>query len=164
MRRISAQRTAGGRVPERRAQPLRLSVDREERAMNDSKDRREEDGLKGHFGKPDGGYETQSADAGQRPMAASADGEPLYGDHMSGRYGTPAYGRADGRTSAVGIDPSQQSATDTRSTEAKPTEDAGQNAQIGGASGYQAMPAARDDERNAPGISTDKRSDDTKPA
>ena len=59
--------------------------------------------------------------------------------HMSGRHGDKAYGRADGGTSNIPRDPSQHE---------------GPVAACGG---------ARENERDAPGISTDNRSDDTKP-
>lgn len=82
--------------------------------------------------------------------------------HMSGRYGDKAYGRTDGVTSNIPRDPSQYNGPVAASGGARPA-DAGQNAQISGGSPTPAIGAGREDERDAPGISTDKRSDDTKP-
>jgi hypothetical protein len=82
--------------------------------------------------------------------------------HMSGRYGDKAYGRTDGVSSNIPRDPSQHHGPVTASGGARPA-DAGQNAQIGGGSPTPKISAGRENERDAPGISTDKRSDDTKP-
>ena len=78
------------------------------------------------------------------PKRPVRDDASLYGDHASGRYGDQAHGR-------VGApDPADQASHD------------GTNAQVIGG-----VPAAgaegADDERSSPGISTDKKSDDTKP-
>lgn len=82
--------------------------------------------------------------------------------HMSGRYGDKAYGRADGVRSNIPRDPSQRNGPLTARSGAPPA-DAGQNAQISGGSPSRTIGAGRENERDAPGISTDKRSDDTKP-
>lgn len=82
--------------------------------------------------------------------------------HMSGRYGEQAYGRTDGGTSNIPLDPSQRQAPIDAPGGARPA-DAGQNAQISGGSPSPAIGAGRENEREAPGISTDKRSDDTRP-
>ena len=73
--------------------------------------------------------------------------------HMSGRYGDKAYGRSDDGTSNIPRDPSQRNGPAAASVGARPAE-AGQDARIGG---------GLEKERDAPGISTDKRSDDTRP-
>jgi hypothetical protein len=82
--------------------------------------------------------------------------------HMSGRYGDKAYGRTDGVTSNIPRDPSQHNGPVAASGGARPP-DTGQNAQIGGGSPTPKIGVGRENERDAPGISTDKRSDDTKP-
>ena len=83
--------------------------------------------------------------------------------HMSGRYGDLAYGRTDGGTSNIPVDPSQRRMPIDESGGAEPADTGRLNAQIEGGSPTPTIGAGREDERNAPGISTDKRSDDTKP-
>lgn len=82
-------------------------------------------------------------DAAQQPDEDDLD-KSLYGDHASGRYGDQAYGRValSGDSSAAAHD--------------------GTNAQIVGGVPLAGTRGA-DDELNSPGISTDKKSDDTKP-
>lgn len=78
------------------------------------------------------------------PKRAEPDDTFLYGDHASGRYGDQAYGRLDA-PEMTGRAPHD-----------------GTNAQvIGGTPAAGAQGA--DDELSSPGISTDKKSDDTKP-
>lgn len=72
------------------------------------------------------------------------DDASLYGEHASGRYGDQAYGRIDAPAPA-----------------GRATHD-GTNAQVVGGSAA-AGPEGADDELSSPGISTDKKSDDTKP-
>jgi hypothetical protein len=83
--------------------------------------------------------------------------------HMSGRYGDRAYGRTDGGTSNIPRDPSQHDGPVAAEGGGARPADAGQNAQISSDSPAQSIGAGRENERDAPGISTDKRSDDTKP-
>ena len=83
--------------------------------------------------------------------------------HMTGRYGDLAYGRTDGGTSNIPVDPSQRRIPNDASAGAEPADTGRLNAQIEGGSPTPTIGAGREDERNAPGISTDKRSDDTKP-
>ena len=82
--------------------------------------------------------------------------------HMSGRYGGKAFGRSDGVTSNIPRDLSQHNGPVATSGGA-PSAGSGQNAQISSGSPAPAIGSGRENERDAPGISTDKRSDDTKP-
>lgn len=78
------------------------------------------------------------------PKSPANDDKAMFGEHASGRYGDQAFGRIEPRPDA-----------------GKP--DSGTNAQIVG--GAPASSTKGDeDERDSPGISTDKKSDDTKPA
>lgn len=84
------------------------------------------------------------ADAPKPPEDDAGD-KSLYGDHASGRYGDQAYGRVEPPV------PAGKAAHD------------GTNAQV--VSGAPAVPTSgTDDELSSPGISTDKKADDTKPA
>ncbi len=74
---------------------------------------------------------------------ASSDDKLLFGEHASGRYGDQAFGRIEPRPGV--------SRTDS-----------GTNAQVIGGTPASAAQGA-EDERNSPGISTDKKADDTKP-
>lgn len=134
--------------------------------MPDDRKKRSDDSLEGHFGKPDGGYESMSQGAGTAPPPAGdarLSRENLYGEHASGRYGTPAYGRTDGLETEF-ADASQQPSEGGRGSLSERSVGANQNAQISGASASGPLPATSEDERDSPGISTDKHSDDTKPA
>lgn len=113
-----------------------------------------------HHGGSYGGNENSGGGYSEQPAGAAA---VLRGQqHMSGRYGDQAYGRTDGGSSNIPRDPSQHEMPLDASGGAEPA-DAGQNAQINSGSPTPAIGAGRENERDAPGISTDKRSDDTKP-
>ena len=78
------------------------------------------------------------------PKSPSNDNKALFGAHASGRYGDQAYGR---------IDESPESGTAPAG---------GTKAQVvGGAPA--SITEGSEDELSSPGISTDKKSDDTKP-
>lgn len=111
-----------------------------------------------------GGSYGGNAGAGGGQLDEAGEGATILKgqQHMSGRYGDKAYGRTDGVTSNIPRDPSQHNGPVAASDGARPA-DAGQNAQIGGGSPTSSIGAGRENERDAPGISTDKRSDDTKP-
>lgn len=74
---------------------------------------------------------------------APSDDKVLFGEHASGRYGDQAFGRIEPRPGVSRAD-------------------SGTNAQVIGGTLASAAQGA-EDERNSPGISTDKKSDDTKP-
>jgi hypothetical protein len=78
------------------------------------------------------------------PKRPARDDASLYGDHASGRYGDQAYGRVDA--------PGSPASASHDST----------NAQVTGGAPATGVEGA-DDELSSPGISTDKKSDDTKP-
>jgi hypothetical protein len=94
--------------------------------------------------------------------------------HMAGRYGDQAYGRLDAGDAGIPIDPSQHRAApvDGGSTSSARTSpmaaggarpaDEGQNAQISSGEPSATIGRGTENERNSPGISTDKTSDDTK--
>ena len=113
-----------------------------------------------HHGGSYGGNEGAGGSYSEQPAGRDA---PLRGQqHMSGRHGDQAYGRLDGGSSNVPRDPSQRNGPIDAVGGAQPVH-AGQNAQINSGSPTPAVGAGRENERNSPGISTDKRSDDTKP-
>lgn len=113
-----------------------------------------------HHGGSYGGNEDAGGGYPEQPGGRDV---PLRGQqHMSGRYGAPAYGRTDGGSSNVPRDPSQRNGPADALTGAQPP-DAGRNAQLDGGSRSPLIGGGRENERDAPGISTDKRSDDTKP-
>lgn len=97
-----------------------------------------------------------------------ADRGVLHGQqHMSGRYGTQAFGRLDGPPPGIPVDPTQRSAipagevaVDSRGGARPP--DASHNAMISASGAPAPISRGSENERNAPGISTDKSSDDTK--
>lgn len=79
------------------------------------------------------------------PKPPAPDDASLYGEHASGRYGDQAYGGVEAPA------PAGRAAHD------------GTNAQVVGGTPAAGTEGA-DDELNSPGISTDKKSDDTKPS
>lgn len=90
-----------------------------------------------------------------------ADRSIMHGQqHMSGRYGTEAYGRLDGGTSGIPHDPSQRRAPDAGGAQTAPGDSP--NAMLAGSGSPSPIAKGTETERDAPGISTDKRSDDTK--
>lgn len=87
--------------------------------------------------------------------------------HMSGRYGDQAYGRLDGPHANIPIDPTQHPAQPADRAApagdrgARPP-DASHNAMISASGSPASVSRGSENERTSPGISTDKRSDDTK--
>jgi hypothetical protein len=113
-----------------------------------------------HHGGSYGGNENAGGGYSEQPGGRDL---PMRGQqHMSGRHGDPAYGRLDGGSSNIPRDPTQHPAPVAAAAGARPA-DAGQNAQVSGGSPSPAIAGGHENERDAPGISTDKRSDDTKP-
>lgn len=97
-----------------------------------------------------------------------ADRGVLHGQqHMSGFYGDQAYGRLDGPHANIPVDPTQhpaapaEAATPTGDRGARPA-GASHNAMISAGGSPAPISRGSENERTSPGISTDKRSDDTK--
>ncbi len=120
----------------------------------------------GHVGE---NYAHQHSDTGR---SGGTYGDPLAGSpHQTGRHGDHIYGRVDGGSSGVPVDPTQRQVTAGAATDGRidvtgggaRAPDSGQNAQIVGGSPDAPIGRGTEDERSAPGISTDKRSDDTRP-
>lgn len=112
-----------------------------------------------HHGGSYGGNENAGGGYSEQPGGADL---PMRGQqHMSGRYGDQAYGHVGSGSSNIPRDPSQRVHTDSPAG-AIPA-DAGKNAQISGGQPARDIGGGDENERDAPGISTDKASDDTKP-
>lgn len=117
-------------------------------------------------GKPGGGYRHQRADwHGSSDAPNQGRGRP----HMSGAHPDTAYGRIGAPSGQVAPDPTQRvveggvdggTSIDAEGG-ARPRE-ASHNAQIAGGSPDTPLARGAENERTAPGISTDKRSDDTR--
>lgn len=112
-----------------------------------------------HHGGAYGGNEDAGGGYSEQPGGADL---PMRGQqHMSGRYGEQAYGHVGPGGSNVPRDPSQRPYVEATAGAVPP--EAGQNAQISGGQPALDIGGGQENERNAPGISTDKWSDDTKP-
>lgn len=94
------------------------------------------------------------------------DRDVLHGQqHMSGRYGGQAYGRLDGGRAGIPIDPSQRAARPAEGASPSETGDEGAgspNAMLAASGSPAPVSRGSETERDSPGISTDKWSDDTK--
>lgn len=118
-----------------------------------------------HHGGAYGGNE--GAGGGYPDLPRDKGGVLLGQQHMSGRYGGQAYGRLDGGHSGIPRDPSQLEARPAGegglSSEggAEPQGDS-QNAMLAAGGSPSSVSRGSENERNSPGISTDKASDDTK--
>lgn len=123
---------------------------------------------RGHMGPgyPGGGYRGQRSDwSGGWGLGDEGRGRP----HMSGRHGDTAFGRIGPSSGQVPRDPSQRvveggvdGGTNLDATGGARPRAASQNAQIAGGSPDTPVARGSENERTAPGISTDKRSDDTR--
>lgn len=123
-----------------------------------------------------GSYVDQSSSRGNAATSGDSTTDPLakrqvaHGrQHMSGVYGSPAYGRAGPVDGRVPYDPSQRNPpaaapgiVEDDNGEPDRKQGGNINAQIGGATPGGPIARGSEGERDAPGISTDKRSDDTR--
>jgi hypothetical protein len=122
-----------------------------------------------------GSYVEQNSSRGNAALSGGngvrdplADRGVLHGQqHMSGVYGGQAYGRLDGEHANIPHDPTQLGArpadgASPAGTGGAQPPDAGQNAMIAGGSEMPPIGRGTENERTSPGMSTDKKSDDTK--
>ena len=116
-----------------------------------------------------GGSEPGSGSHAEQPGMRGEPSVMRGQQHMAGRYGDQAYGRLDEGDAHVPRDPSQHAAAPIEGGSfaapgrggARPA-DEGQNAQISSGVPSSTIGRGSENERNSPGISTDKTSDDTK--
>jgi len=103
----------------------------------------------------------EGAGGGYEPGADRLRGQ----QHMSGSYGAQAYGRLDGGRAGIPRDPSQREARPATSADAAPAAQPpgdSPNAMLAASGSPAPIARGTETERDSPGISTDKWSDDTK--
>ena len=111
-----------------------------------------------------GGHEATGGKLGSDPLAERHVERGQ--QHMSGAYGSPAYGRVGPGDGRVPHDPSQRNLSagveGDHIIKDHPDEGESINAQIGSGTSDTQIGRGSENERDAPGISTDKGSDDSR--